>query len=188
MKNILRAVAVSLMFASGAQAATVEPVAGDSDSFIFRTGNTAYTKPGDVDYNPALPDPFTVFSLDLTISDSGRTEVRSFIGGGDPMVQPFLFDWVFSAGAARILTVSGLLRGYTNSYLRSLDYNPEVSFISQLPGKTPLMRDERIQSFTTDFSSASVAPMPIGGTLPLMLSALGLGALVMRRRAKRAAA
>ncbi|MCZ8151558.1 MAG: hypothetical protein O9292_04040 [Rhodobacteraceae bacterium] len=31
-------------------------------------------------------------------------------------------------------------------------------------------------------------PVPIGGTLPLMLSALGLGALVMRRRAKAALA
>lgn len=187
MKNILRAVAVSLMFASGAQAATVEPVAGDSDSFIFRTGNTAYTKPGDVDYNPALPDPFTVFSLDLTISDSGRTEVRSFIGGGDPMLNPILFDWVFSAGAARILTVSGFLRGYTNSFIDNNPYDVETMFISQFAGGYRV-RDESIQSFTTNFSSASVAPMPIGGTLPLMLSALGLGALVMRRRAKRAAA
>ena len=179
MKNILRAVAVSLMFASGAQAATLDgptvtPHPTLSNWFVFKTGNTLY-EPG---------DPFNVYTLELKVSDSTRTETFSFLNDIDPADDAFAFRWL--NGLVKNFTIKAVLTSYTNSYIdRTFTAGSETWRLYQ----NGLFK-QRTETFEISAAALKAAPtaMPIGGTLPLMLSALGLGALVMRRRAKRAAA
>lgn len=181
MKNILRAVAVSLMLASGAQAAivdgpTVAAYPALANTFVFKTGNTLY-EPGDA---------FTVYKLGLTVSDSSTTKTFSFLDALDPMNGVFAFQWV--GGVAEKFTIKAVLTSYTNSFIdRTFTAGSETYNLRQYPSGVFQVRTE-----TFEIQAASlVAPptaVPIGGTLPLMLSALGLGALALRMRAKRAAA
>lgn len=178
MIKIMRAVAAVMLLATGAQAAVVGPsveaVSGEPGAFDFYTGTTMYTT------NPAIKS----YSLKLYVTSTPiDTIVLSTIGGGDPREVPFRFNW--AGGVADDLLMKAVI-GYYDS--------PIVPVGSQAGSTTygivgsRLFEETIILSAATKAATSAPTAMPIGGTLPLMLSALGLGALVMRRRAKAALA
>lgn len=205
MKKLLWAVAAAMVLVTGAQAATVEQDTAVTNGFIFKTGNTAYVGVGDPGYNPATPDQRSVFQLGLTIQDATQTVTLIRSGQLDPKDYSFTFDWIFAPGTERKLTISGVLRSWTKSYMNDSAGNTaggSTSGIVHMAGAT--FSDEIIGPFTTLFTTGgketagtgdaltqladtNPTPVPIGGTLPLLLTAVGVGAAVMRRRAKSAA-
>lgn len=193
MKKMLRAVVVAMLFATGAQAATVDGpldkfgnkvtgdlVKGQSYSFDFKTG-------------PLAPlEGYVISQAFMTITGQGQTVKRTAIGQGDPQLLIYGMDWSAFADGPADFTVSWYLERYKNAALK-VQFTPNndpiivgLTFTDNKPIFETTYFDQ--VSFSTRLAAEPPTPVPIGGTLPLMLSALGLGALVMRRRAKAALA
>lgn len=193
MIKIMRAVAAVMLLATGAQAATVDgpldefgnTVTGDlvKDqlySFHFKTG-------------PLAPlEGYNISKAFMTITGQGQTVTRTAIGQGDPQGVVYGAYWFALANGPADFTVSWYLERYKNA---SLDVQFTPSNEPIVVGLTftdnkPIFETTYFNqvSFSTRLAAAPPTAMPLAGTLPLMLSALGLGALVMRRRAKAALA
>lgn len=202
MKNKLWAVLAAMLLVTGVQtgvqAATVDgpndpfsltrvetPVVGTNYHFTFNVGAL-----------PALSSDYptgeNAYSrLFMTISGQGATTTTTSIVQGDASNKTFTFNWIWGEAGPATLTFTGYLERYKNAY----------GNFGNLPGTTePELLGLKFTDNTsiferTDFGpitwsnapAASPTAVPIGGTLPLMLSALGLGAWMMRRRAKRVA-
>lgn len=209
MKNMLRAVVVAVLFASGAQAATVDgpldvvPVL-DKNGQKIPDGWGGYVVKTVIASSPVSGNPYffniTLETADLlplpegwgsvvasrlwmTIRGQGveTTTASELIGPGST----YSFQWMWQTdGPANFDFVDGYLERYQNG-------KPSGTIIST-DTQGPFISDSVFAHSIQDFSIAmrqaetTAAPVPIGGTLPLMLSALGLGAFVMRRRAKKA--
>lgn len=194
MKKMLRAVVVAMLFATGAQAATVDGpldkfgnkvtgdlVKGQSYSFDFKTG-------------PLAPLEGSYYSRAfMTITGQGETVTKTAIGQGDPQLLIYGMDWSAFADGPADFTVSWYLERYMNAS-PTYQFTPTIGEAPvtglAFPDNKPIFERTYFDqvSFSTRLAAEPPTPVPIGGTLPLMLSALGLGALVMRRRAKAALA
>lgn len=167
MRKILGAFALTAVMASQASAATIigptTVVAGQSYSFIFDTG------PVD------LIDNYDVFMLRLGVNDTGYFE---FFGPVYPPNNQFTFNWIFPTTGPAVLSAQGFLDSYVNAEIGVGEDG--FLFVTKPEGT----RAEVIFAQAKDFQ---VSVVPIGGTLPLMLSALGLIGWAARRRAKQGA-
>ncbi|WGV15117.1 hypothetical protein [Fuscovulum ytuae] len=190
MKKILRAAVAAMLFATGAQAATVDGLFDDYGSVpsAFAAGQVYYfhVTLDEADLAP-LPDGLahssSVVGSELYFTISGQSTAGQVIGPG----LKYRISWMWPAlGATSFDFQSGTLlrylKGNPTGTITTTNTNGPfqgTSFVSQSIGSpTQVGR----------LAAASATPVPIGGTLPLMLSALGLGAFVMRRRAKAALA
>lgn len=212
MKKILRAAVAAMLFATGAQAATVDfTVTGafqydEATMTVTQTDTPVsgqlyqfYVTPGSLAMVPTefLTGSGAYSEMVLTISGQGVTEpfVKS-IGFGDMSFKPFGFSWFWKDTGPQSLTFQGSLKLYSNA---SPDYGnmpgtganpPPIVGLKFVNGPANLFEIpiEPITWMGANSAAPETTPVPIGGTLPLMLSALGLGAFVMRRRAKAALA
>lgn len=204
MIKIMRAVAAVMLLATGAQAATVD---GAWDSVTFEktnspVGGKSYyftVTPGSLAAVPSqyLSGPGAYSEMTLTLSGQGITSAPlTSIGFGNVSSYPFTFQWAWKDTGPQTLTFQGTLKLYSNA---SPDYgnmpgtgdSPPPLVGLQFPNGVPVFHQIDIGPITWLSAKAAVPDtnaVPIGGTLPLMLSALGLGALVLRRQAQRAAA
>lgn len=165
MRNILGAFAFSAVMASQAGAATISGpttvVAGETYSFIYDTGPVN------------LIENYDVFVLKLLVNDTGYFE---FFGPEYPTNNQFSFNWVFPNTGPAVLSAQSFLE----SYVVATATLGEDGFVSVF--KPDGTRGEFSDMRAADFQ---VSVVPIGGTLPLMLSALGLVGWAARRRTKR---
>lgn len=200
MKNILRAVLAAMLLVtgahSGAQAATVDgpidtlsltqvetPVVGTNYFFAFNVGTLPALPP---DY-PTGDDAYS--RLFMTISGQGATTTTSSIVQGDASNKTFTFNWIWGEAGPATLTFTGYLERYKNAvpiYMR-VGQQEVLGGLSFTDNTSIFERTDFGPITWSNAPAASPTAVPIGGTLPLMLSALGVGAWVMRRRAKRVA-
>lgn len=198
MIKILRAVAAAMLLATGAHGATVDGpfdantllrttdlVNGRNYTFILRTGPL-----------PALPDGYPTgdnaySEVFMTITGQGITRTKSSLGIGKAENVPYRFNWLSVADGPTSFTFQWELRRYKNaipSYLTTGDQTVVGGL--NFTGGTPIFATPPSEGqvvLRTAALQEQPTAVPIGGTLPLMLSALGIGALVMRHRAKQAA-
>ena len=197
MKKMLRAVVAAMLFATGAQAATVDGLfqAGPDGTYFtpssYTAGQTYYFG---VTLDPAelgtLPDgttPADIVASELSFSISGQGltgELRFALVPETGLT--FRLRWMWQASGG---TDFQFQDGYLKRFYNAIDTGTVVrnGTTGRLEGS---FYGEKIGVATSvvRLAETNPTPVPIGGTLPLMLSALGLGALVMRRRAQRAAA
>lgn len=200
MNRIARAVTAAAMLAiwtiHAAQAATVE---GATDAISLE--QTSSPELGKTYYFNVRTGPLSELPSDyatgeqaysrmfMTISGQGVTTTPSSIGTGDASNLTFSFKWIWAEEGPATLTFSGYLDRYMAA-TPSYTITGQQKVLSGLNNTSIFIRDEIGQITWQSGAAAALnpTPVPIGGTLPLMLSALGLGALVMRRRARRAAA
>lgn len=200
MKNILRAVLAAMLLVtgahSGAQAATVDgpidtlsltqvetPVVGTNYFFAFNVGTLPALPP---DY-PTGDDAYS--RLFMTISGQGATTTTSSIVQGDASNKTFTFNWIWGEAGPATLTFTGYLERYKNAvpiYMR-VGQQEVLGGLSFTDNTSIFERTDFGPITWSNAPAASPTAVPIGGTLPLMLSALGVGAWVMRRRVKRVA-
>lgn len=205
MIKTLRAVAAAMLLATGitaAQAATVEPSvigpaggfkAGEYNTITFRTGTVAPPP-----WTVSTPNEYTRATMTIG-SDPYMLSIRSGIVLTDT---PFTFSWLAPSVLPDTLLINVTLRHFRNAYLTAETMTTQDESVGTLlfyngawEGNSSLAMSRVfvVESPTGVVLSQRAADtgttvVPIAGTLPLMLSALGLGALVMRRRAKAALA
>ena len=134
-------------------------VAGQTYTYTYDTG------PVD------LLDGYDFFILNLNVSDGVNTEYVGRFGFPFPTNNLFTFDWVFDITGPAFLTVTGTLESYAGAVVTFPD-----GFINIFKG--PNARFEVI-----NLGPDKLSVVPIGGTLPLLLTALGIAGWVARRRA-----
>ena len=173
MRKILAAAAVAMALIGQAQAATVT---GPTDV----TAGTPYS----YTYNPdptAILAGYDLYAMNLTVSDSfdpGNVQVFSFFGSVLPSPRNFLFNWVFPATGTGVLTVTGVLETYFGATLGKDEGG--FTFVIKPEGTPFIVSNIEPASLTVN----STPVVPIGGTLPLLLTAFGLAGWVARRRAR----
>ncbi|PLL14760.1 hypothetical protein C0V75_04940 [Tabrizicola sp. TH137] len=201
MIKILRAVAAAMLLATGAHGATVDgptltgPVGGIQsgayNSFFFQTGPLDSLPSG---YNQALSASEALMYVNDTYVSA------SYAFGVDASTISFKFNWLAPTEPLNPLSFSFVLKRYKNAFPQAPFNGQDEGVITGLgfpQGAIPVFVSSTFGPFTQNQSTGAfrlagaaepeVTPVPIGGTLPLMLSALGIGALVMRHRAKQAA-
>lgn len=193
MIKIMRAVAAVMLLATGAQAATVDglfalggglvdnPQAGQTYYFAITLDNA--------DLEP-LPNGLTQGAvvgsrLYMTISGQGKSVSTSGQVEGPGLT--YWYQWIWEANG---LTDFQFQNGTLLRYLNGKTTGTVVTTDTMGPFVGTSFVTQKIDPLDANLRLAAInpTPVPIGGTLPLMLSALGLGALVMRRRAKAALA
>ncbi|MEZ5753314.1 MAG: hypothetical protein R3D90_00655 [Paracoccaceae bacterium] len=133
-------------------------------------------------YNPdptAILAGYDLYAMNLFVSDSfdpGNVQVFSFFGSVLPSPRDFDFSWVFPATGAGVLTVEGILETYFGATLGEDEGGFPV--IIKPPGTPFFVSNIEPASLTVN----STPVVPIGGTLPLLLTAFGLAGWVARRR------
>ena len=196
MKALL--IAFAMLFASQAGAATVAPSGGTPGEFAYSLGT--------VDYNTSV---YGGWRLYLTVNG---TALPGFYFGAkstpmeDPNGKVFLFT---PTGNPASVTVSGVLHRYINPGYQTPTYDPLNTMPYMKSSKwfpdNPLLNTTNhiltIDAVTySSFAEETpvpdknaltqritlATPVPIGGTLPLMLTALGLGGWMLRARTKAA--
>lgn len=191
MKNMLRAVVVAVLFASGAQAATVDGPLDDLGNQV--TGNLVKDQRYWFHFKTGPLEPLAGYNISqafMTITGQGQTVTRTSIGQGDPEGIIYGAQWFALADGPADFTVSWYLERYMNASLQ-IEFTPSNEPIVvglTFPNNNPIFETTYFDqvSFSTRLAEAPPSTVPLTGTLPLMLSALGLGAFVMRRRAKKA--
>lgn len=175
MRKYLMALAATALLASQAGAATITGpttvVAGQSYTYTY-TPNA----PADL-----LPN-YTYFTMHLKVN--GGDEVpggKGFNSDGSDYLDgmTFSFDWIFTTPGPAVLSVQSVLV----TYLSTLVY---------VDGEVINKPDFRV--FNSGFAfdgeepeTLRISVVPIGGTLPLLLSALGAFGWAARRRKAQAA-
>lgn len=211
MNNILRAVAAALFLAIGAQsaaqAATVDqptlegplvmngsgnyvpfvgvPEASGTYWFRFTSGPLDPLPSGGMETGSAVTLSRIINGATVW-SKVSQSTVVDYLGQmvGYAENAPFRFQLSADEMAGEDLTFRVVL-------VRFLSGFPTGTIIENGTKGTIFSNDRAVTDFglfnLAADASSNPTPVPIGGTLPLMLSALGLGAWVMRRRAKGAA-
>lgn len=187
MKNMLRAAVAAVLFASGAQAATVDGLfdaSGAVPSAFVATHVYYFRVTLDESDLAPLPDGLAQSSIvgsELYFNISGQATSGQVIGPG----LTYSLSWMWPATGA---TSFDFQSGTLNRYLKGKPTGAITTTATSGPFQSTSFVSQTIGSPTQvgRLAAASTTPVPIGGTLPLMLSALGLGAFVMRRRAKKA--
>lgn len=168
-------IAAALLMGAQAQAAVITGpspvVAGQSYTYTYDTGP--------VDLLPG----YDFYILNLIVSDGVNEDYFGRFASADPLVSnspfpfsnPFTFDWVFSVTGPALLSVTGYLESYADATITyGVDGFPSIF-------KTEGVTRVGLINLGTDGLQISV--VPIGGTLPLLLTAIGLVGWVARRRA-----
>jgi|GEM_PF-6601347 len=172
MRKYLMALAATALLASQAAAATISgPTtvnAGQTYTYIY-SPDMPYLTPGYLSYE-----------VNMAVNDTGNPadDVWStYAGTTYPASNQFSFDWVFDATGPATLTVySVIVTFFGNEFV----FTDELPFWVKEDGT--IFRGENI-----DAVSMKISVVPIGGTLPLLLSALGaLGWMARRRKAEAA--
>lgn len=175
MKKWLLALAMSL--ATQANAATLEP--------SVLTGWLKYTI-GDVDYDASL---YKAWKLILSVNGDKSGTQFSYgwtSEGANPDYAFVNFQW--DIGTNGPASVVGTLEMYSGVYSSNTTYGSQVPFASNADTRRIVFDSVTFGAAKTPAPSAiaEIAPsvVPIAGTLPLMLSALGLFGFLARRRMK----
>lgn len=182
MRNILGAFALAAVMASQAGAATISgPTmvqAGVSYNYTYQTDVPAQVLPG-----------YTLFTMWLQINGGDPATgggVVNYWGTTYTDGDTFSFDWVFPTTGPANLTIRSVLATYIDATVEQFD-----GYFAVIEGPNKVS-----QTFNSGFAfeggggppaSLEISVVPIGGTLPLMLSALGLIGWAARRRAKQGA-
>lgn len=175
MRNILGAFALAAVMASQAGAATIS---GETNPIVGQTYTYIYSPD-----TPSLTPGYTNYALTIFVDDPNDASGDvgfSFEGPTYPESNTFSFDWVFNATGPAVLNVeSAIVTFFENGF-----QFPEGVQFSTKPDGITLFRFQNIEGITL---MANVSVVPIGGTLPLLLSALGLIGWAARRRTKQGA-
>ena len=177
MRKILGALAISATLASPAMAATISgeinPIAGQTYTYLYSP-----------DAPPLIPG-FVSFTMDIEVQevgDPGGVEWFSFAGPAAtyPASNEFAFDWIFDVTGPAVLSVRSVL---TTFFGTEFSFPEGTEFFEKEDGT--LFSGRNYDPIPLTVSVTSV--VPIGGTLPLMLSALGLMGWAALRRARQGA-
>lgn len=171
MRKLLGMLAAALLIGSQAQAAIItgpaSVLAGQSYSYTYDTGP--------VDLLPG----YNFFILNLNVSDGITTEYFGRFGFPFPENNLFSFNWIFDVTGPALLTATATLETYAGA---DIVYDPVSGFPSIFKDD-----DTRVGLIGFGPDRLAVSVVPIGGTLPLLLTALGIAGWVARRRATAAA-
>lgn len=163
MQKALGAMVAAVLFASQAGAATVTGpttvTAGQTYTYIY--------DPGPVD----LIEGYQFYVLRVRVNDDGYFERA---GTTYPEDSKFMFNWVFDTTGPAFLNVSSYLESYVGAVLTGTFDRPIVFKPVGWMADVAESQADKLQ----------ISVVPIGGTLPLMLSALGLMGWAARRRSK----
>ena len=172
MRNILGAFALAAVMASQAGAATIS---GETNPIVGQTYTYIYSPDA-----PSLTPGYTSYTMTIIVDDlsDAAGDVRfSFDGPSYPESNSFSFDWVFNVTGPTVLSVRSVIATFFGT---AFEFPEGVQFFRK-PENGILFRVQNIDEITL---ATNVSVVPIGGTLPLMLSALGLMGWAARRRAK----
>jgi hypothetical protein len=178
MNKILGIALTAAVLAGQATAATIdgpgEVIVGQSYELFFNSG------PVD------LINKANLFYMTLKLPDG-----RSVLSGGSeyPANNLFSFNWVFKSTGETTLDVIAELRSYSGVIFEQATNYPIGTLIpinlNTSPSRTTSLEASRIFRVR---EAQEISVVPIGGTLPLMLSALGVMGWVARRRRAQAKA
>lgn len=193
MKKLILAVALLLATKAGAATvgeATVEVFPAAKDGYMFKFGATDQVDPNI--YNA------WILSVLVDNVDTGQFWASATSTSDPSMNFPSLYSVQFATPKTSF-TVMGVLRLYTNATISTSGtfvnqtalQPPRVDVSNSNPAaefrRSVVFGAAPQQSLTSETQRAA-AVVPIGGTLPLMLTALGLGGWVLRSRTKSATA
>lgn len=206
MIKFLRTVAAAILLTTQAHAATVsEPtVTGPTGGFQPGVYNDISFETGPL---PPLPDGYlqSASASEVIMYVNGGPARYSYAYGVDPSTLGFPFQWLAPAVVPDTMTIRVILNRYKNASPRTPFNGQDPSVITGImfpivngQPETPIFDTPIDRLFSLDQTTGQFRLMalqepeptavPIGGSLPLLVSALGLGALVMRRRGKAALA
>lgn len=178
MIKILGILATAAMLAAEAGAATIDGpgdvVVGQSSKLFFNSGPVDLIENGNLFYMTLrLPDGSSVMS-----------------GGSEyPSDNLFGFDWVFKTTGETTLKVIAELRSYSGVVFEQATNYPNGTMmpINLDTAPSQSLRFEASRIFNV-VEARDISVVPIGGTLPLMFSALALIGWVAGRRKRQTAA
>lgn len=194
MKSIFFAIA--MLFASQAGAATYDatlsgPVqSGSNYRFTYSVGEIA-------EFNPAI---YNAWSLSFTVNGLKYSPIVGLTEGvNSPSNGVFGFFYSYYK-PGQTITVDAVIKGYVGANVSdnsttSRQYYTLLSTGDQTKMGTFTFNTIKYEPFGAaaplqeqqQLRVAEAAVVPIGGTLPLMLTAIGLGGWMLRSRAKAAA-
>jgi hypothetical protein len=175
MRNILGALALTAAMASQASAATIS---GETNAIAGQTYTYLYSPDA-----PSLIPGYLSYTMDIAVNDTGNPADNiwfSFAGPVYPASNQFSFDWVFNVTGPVVLNVQSVLATFFGT---EFQFPEGTEFFEKEDGT--LFRGQNSDTIPLKVSVTSV--VPIGGTLPLMLTALGLMGWAARRRARQGA-
>lgn len=180
MRKYLMALAATALLASQAAAATI------SGPTTVEAGVT-YTYTYQPDTPVSLLEGYTLYTMYIEVNGNPSAGGTGFnyYGSVYPVDNSFTFDWVFDTTGPAVLSISSVLVSYINATIQLGD-----GFFDVIKGESA-----RFEVFNTGRNEDGGGPplelkvsvVPIGGTLPLLLSALGALGWVARRRKAQAA-
>ena len=176
MRNVFGALVAVFLFATQSGAATLEPsyvatLTGPT-SVIVGQSNTYTVNIGVV---PVQPN-YTLYALRLNVNG----EFFSSFGTTLPENISITFNRIFETTGTSVLNVFALVQTYVNA-----TFDPTEEFPDIKKPEGTLFENIRVDPNALEVTVTAV--VPIGGTLPLMLSALGLIGWAARRRGKQGA-
>lgn len=172
MRKILGALALTAAMASQASAATIS---GETNAIAGQTYTYIYSPD-----TPSLIPGYLSYTMDIAVNSSSNpsTDVWfSFAGPVYPASNEFSFDWVFDVTGPVVLNVRSVLATF---FASDFQFPEDTQFFVKEDGT--LFRGQNSDPIPLKVSVTSV--VPIGGTLPLMLSALALMGWAARWRGK----
>lgn len=170
MRKVLGTLAALALMGSQAGAAIItgptSVLAGQSYTYTYDTGPVE------------LLDGYDFFILNLLVNDGVNGDYIGRFGFPFPMDNLFTFDWTFSVTGPAVLSITSYLESYADA---TITYSPD--------GFPSIFKTEGVTrvGLIEDSARLGVSVVPIGGTLPLLLTALGVAGLVARRRAAKEA-
>ena len=178
MRKYLMALAATALLASQAGAATISGPTTVTAGVV----NT-YT------YTPNMPvellEGSTFYTMFLEINGGWEYAPTgaslNYSGSEFPPTGQFSFDWVFNETGPAVLSISSVLVSYLTNPSLVGENQPKPLHVIFNSGRGPASWEGGPPV------ELQISVVPIGGTLPLLLSALGALGWVARRRSKAAA-
>ena len=170
MFRYIMAFAATALLASQVQAATI------SGPTTVQAGQT-YTYTYVPDEPTEILEGYEFFVFRLRVTGPNGTSGFDFSGSDHTTVPSYQFNWIFDTTGSAILSAISYLETYKNADLIQGEFGPEV--IKPEGWESRSAFSERV--------ALQISVVPIGGTLPLLVSALGLMGWAARRRAQKAA-
>lgn len=172
---------LALVLATKAGAATVDP----TQATITSTSTAGRYEYNFGKFDPVSINQYTAWELRLLLNgnDIDRSIVGSIASDMQPSYASMLFDTKESA-----FTVTGVLTLFKNAVATNPTTYQRFYFIIESYGdsSTIFKREASFGTQPAQLRAAEAAVVPIGGTLPLMLTAIGLGGWLLRSRGKAA--
>lgn len=175
MFRYIMAFAATALLASQVQAATI-----NAPAMPLQAG-VPYTFTYTPDSPTEILDTYDFYILRLTVTDSTRPGEEASFGFSGTIIDPnetFDFPWIFNSTGSAILSVVSWYNTYRGAELVQGPFGPIA------------IEGEGFKEARSSFSEAvslRISVVPIGGTLPLLVSALGLMGWAARRRAQKVA-